>query len=82
VTAWRLSYAMPRPSRTATELEQMISDRIRANSVCPLLTVRVIRVDGRWDAFPGPIDRETYPDCLSDVIRVAAELRDAYDLVD
>jgi hypothetical protein len=60
----------------------MILAQIRAKRVCPLLTVRVIPVDGRWEAFPGPIDKEIYPDCLPDVIRVASELRDAYDLVD
>jgi hypothetical protein len=60
----------------------MILAQIRAKRVCPLLTVRVIPVDGRWEAFPGPIDKEIYPNCLSDVVRVAAELRAEYDLVE
>jgi hypothetical protein len=61
----------------------MIVAEVRANTVCrDALTVKVVRVDGRWDAFPGPIDKETYPDCLSVVIRIASELRTEYDLAE
>jgi hypothetical protein len=74
---------MSRQSRTATELEQMIVAQVRAYTACSHdFTVKVVRVDGRWDAFPGPIDKESYPDCLSVVIRVASELRADYDLVE
>jgi hypothetical protein len=74
---------MSRQSRTATELEQMIVAEVRANTACrDALTVKVVRIEGRWDAFPGPIDQETYPDCLSVVVRIASELRAEYDLAE
>jgi hypothetical protein len=61
----------------------MIIAQVRANTACRSdLTVKVVGVDGRWDAFPGPIDKETYPDCLPVVIRVASELRAEYDLAE
>jgi hypothetical protein len=70
-------------SRTAIELEQMIVAQVRANGACrDGLTVKVVRVDDRWDAFPGPIDRESYPDCVAVVTRVASELRAEYDLAE
>jgi hypothetical protein len=38
----------------------MIVAEVRANTACrDALTVKVVRVDGRWDAFPGPIRRPT-----------------------
>jgi hypothetical protein len=74
---------MSRQSRTASELEQMILAQVRANRVCPNdLSVRVIRVDGRWDAFPGPIDSENYSECLAAILRIASELRAEYDLAE
>jgi hypothetical protein len=61
----------------------MIVAEVRANTACrDDLTVKVVRVDDRWDAFPGPIDKETYPDCLSVIIRIASELRAEYDLAE
>ena len=69
--------------RTATELEQMIIAQVRASMACPAaLKVRVLRVDGRWDVFPGPIDKEAYPDCLPLMLEIANQLREAYDLVE
>jgi hypothetical protein len=61
----------------------MILAQVRANTTCrDALSVKVVRVDGRWDAFPGPIDKEIYPDCLSVVIRITSELRAEYDLAE
>jgi hypothetical protein len=61
----------------------MILAWVRASTACPHdLRVKVVRVDGRWDAFPGPIDKEAYPDCLAVIIRIASELRAEYDLAD
>jgi hypothetical protein len=74
---------MWRQSRTAIELEQMILAQVRAYATCPSdLRIRVVRVDGRWDAFPGPIDKDTYADCLPLIIRAASELRAIYDLAE
>jgi hypothetical protein len=61
----------------------MILAQVRAYATCPSdLRIRVVRVDGRWDAFPGPIDKEAYPDCLAAVIRIASDLRAEYDLAE
>ena len=61
----------------------MILAQVRANRACRHdLTVKVVRVDGRWEAFPGPIDKETYPDCLSVLITIASDLRAEYDLAE
>jgi hypothetical protein len=61
----------------------MIIAWARASTACPHdLRVKVVRVDERWDAFPGPIDKEAYPDCLPLVIRIASELRAEYYLAE
>jgi hypothetical protein len=74
---------MARPTKTASELEQMILTRVRDEMVCPTdLQVRVIRVGGRWDAFADVIDKEKHPDCLARVVLIASELRSRYDLAD
>jgi hypothetical protein len=70
---------MSRQGRTAIEFEQMIIAWVRASTACPR-DLRVKVVDGRWDAFPGPIDKEAYPDCLSVIIRIASAPRAEYDL--
>ena len=71
------------PTKTASELEQMILTRVRDEMVCPTdLQVRVIRVGGRWDAFADVIDKEKHPDCLARVVLIASELRSRYDLAD
>jgi hypothetical protein len=60
---------MATPTKTASELEQMILARVRDERVCPTdLQVRVIRVDGRWDAFVEVIDKAKHPDCLARVV--------------
>jgi hypothetical protein len=74
---------MPRPTKTASELEQMILARVRDEMVCPTdLQVRVIHVSGRWDAFAEVIDKAKHPDCLARVVLIASELRSRYDLAD
>jgi hypothetical protein len=61
----------------------MIVAEVRANTACRHdFTVKVVGINGRWDVIPGPIDKETYPDCLSVVIRIASELRAEYDLAE
>ena len=66
IASRRSDQTMSRASRTAIELEQMIVAQVRANNACRSdFTVKVVGINGRWDAFPGPIDKETYPDCLS-----------------
>jgi hypothetical protein len=74
---------MARPTKTASELEQMILARVRDEMMCPTdLQVRVIRVSGRWDAFSEVIDKAKHPDCLARVVLIASELRSRYDLAD
>jgi hypothetical protein len=74
---------MYRQTRTAPELEQMILALARASCECPPdLKLKVIRVDGRWDAFPEIIDKQAHPECLAAVVRIAAALRAEYDLAD
>ena len=74
---------MARPTKTASELEQMILARVRDEMVCPTdLQVRVIPVGGRWDAFAEVIDKAKHPDCLARVVVIASELRSWYDLAD
>jgi hypothetical protein len=77
------SAEMARPTKTASELEQMILARVRDEMVCPTdLQVRVIPVGGRWDAFAEVIDKAKHPDCLARVVVIASELRSWYDLAD
>jgi hypothetical protein len=77
------SAEMARPTKTASELEQMILARVRDEMVCPTdLQVRVIPVGGRWDAFAEVIDKDKHPDCLARVVVIASELRSWYDLAD
>jgi hypothetical protein len=74
---------MALPTKTSRELEQMILSRMRDEMICPAdLEVRVIRVDGKWDAFAEFIDKDQYPDCLARVVLFASELRSRYDLAD
>ncbi|SDS77755.1 hypothetical protein SAMN05444158_3171 [Bradyrhizobium canariense] len=61
----------------------MIVARVRDKMVCPAdLQVSVMRVDGRWDAFPEFIDKEKHPDCLARIVFAATELRTLYDLAE
>ena len=72
---------MERQTKTAPELEQMILSRLRAEMACPPdLQVRVIRVDGRWDAFPEFIEKGKHPECLARVVLIAEDVRTVYDL--
>jgi hypothetical protein len=74
---------MAMPTKTARELEQMILSRISDKGVCPAdLQVRVMRVDGKWDAFAEFIDKDQYPNCLAREVLFASELRSLYDLAD
>jgi hypothetical protein len=74
---------MALPTKTAPELEQMILSRMSDEGMCAAdLQVRVIRVDGKWDAFAEFIDKDQYPDCLARVVLFASELRSRYDLED
>jgi hypothetical protein len=74
---------MPRQTKSASQLEQMILARVRDEMICPEgLQVKVMKVDGRWDAFPEFIGKAKYPDCLAGVILIAAELRAHYDLAE
>ena len=60
---------MALPTKTASELEQMILSRMHDENVCPVdLQVRVMRVDGKWDAFAEFIDKDKYPDCLARLV--------------
>jgi hypothetical protein len=75
--------AMERQPKSAPELEQMILTRLRAEMTCPLdLQVKIIRVDGRWDAFPEFIDKDKQPECLARTVLITAEIRTAYDLAE
>ena len=47
-----------------------------------LLQIRVIRIDGRWDAFCEFIDKSKHPDCLARTVLIAADIRTVYDLAD
>jgi hypothetical protein len=72
---------MERQTKTAPELEQMILSRLRAEMACPPdLQVRVIRVEGRWDAFPEFIEKGKHPECLARVVLIAEDVRTVYDL--
>jgi hypothetical protein len=74
---------MIRPTKTASELEQMILARVRDERVCPTdLQVSVIRVGDRWDAFAEFIDKHKHPGCLARVVLIAEELRSRYELAD
>jgi hypothetical protein len=74
---------MARPTKTASELEQIILARVRDEMVCPTdLQVRVIPIGGRWDAFAEVIDKAKHPDCLARVVLIASELRTRYELAD
>ena len=72
---------MERETKTAPELQQMILSRLRVEMACPPdLQIRVIRVDGRWDAFSEFIDKDKHPECLARIVLIAAEIRTVYDL--
>jgi len=74
---------MERQTKTAAELEEMILSRLRAEMTCPPdLQIRVIRVDGRWDAFAQFIDKNKHPECLARTVLIAADIRAVYDLAD
>jgi hypothetical protein len=74
---------MERQTKSAPELEQMILSRLRAEMACPPdLQIRVIRVDGRWDAFSEFIDKAEHPECLARIVLIAADIRTVYDLAD
>ena len=74
---------MDRQPKTAPELEQMILSRLRGEMECPPdLRIKVIRVDGRWDAFTEFIDKAKHPECLARVVLIAADIRAVYDLAD
>jgi hypothetical protein len=63
---------MARPTKTASELEQMILARVRDEMVCPT----------DLQAFSEVIDKAKHPDCLARVVLIASELRSQYDLAD
>lgn len=72
---------MARRTKAASQLEQMILARVQDEMICPGdLQVKVLRVDGKWDAFPEFIGKAKYPDCLARVVLIATELRAHYDL--
>jgi hypothetical protein len=74
---------MERQTKPASELEQMILSRIRGEMECPPdLKIRVLKVDGRWDAFPEYIDKDKHPECLARIVLIAADIRTVYDLAD
>jgi hypothetical protein len=59
----------------------MILSRLRAEMTCPPdLQIRVIRVDGRWDAFSEFIDKGEHPECLARIVLITADIRAVYDL--
>jgi len=61
----------------------MILSRLRGEMTCPPdLQVKIIRVDGRWDAFSEYIYKDKHPQCLARIVLIAAELRTQYDLSD
>ncbi len=61
----------------------MILSRIRGEMECPPdLKIRVLKVDGRWDAFPEYIDKDKHPECLARIVLIAADIRTVYDLAD
>jgi hypothetical protein len=46
-----------------------ILSRMHDENVRPVdLQVRVMRVDGKWDAFAEFIDKDKYPDCLGRLV--------------
>ena len=72
---------MDRQTKTTPELEQTILSRLCAEMSCPPdLQVKVIRVDGRWDAFPEYIDKDKHPECLARTVLITADIRTVYDL--
>jgi hypothetical protein len=61
----------------------MILSRLRAEMTCPPdLQIRLIRVNGRWDAFSEFIDKDKHPECLARIVLIAADIRTVYGLAD
>ena len=59
----------------------MILSRLRAEMTCPPdLQVKVIRVVGRWEAFPESIDKDKHAECQARIVLIAEEIRTVYDL--
>jgi len=46
----------------------------------PDLQVKVIRVVGRWEAFPESIDKDKHAECQARIVLIAEEIRTVYDL--
>lgn len=75
---------MAKPSKTAIELQNMILERARENPICPPgMSVHVRRTHSSWgiDCVPPTIRKTAYAECCDLLARIAAELREEYDLV-
>jgi hypothetical protein len=74
---------MAKPQKTAAELERMILAEVQDFSICePGIKIKVVKIDGRWEAFSEFPDHEIHPDCVARVALIAAQIRTRFDLAD
>ncbi len=74
---------MAKASKTADELRDMILERARAERIFPpgmSVSVRRTRVSWGIDCVPPTIRKSAHADCCDLLTRIAAELREKYDL--
>ncbi len=74
---------MTKAAKTADELREMILDRARGERIFPPgMTVHIRRTRASWgiDCVPPTISKAAHVDCCDLLARIAAELRDEYDL--
>ena len=74
---------MAKAVKTADELRDMILDRARGEPIFPPgMSVHVRRTRASWgiDCVPPTISKSAHADCCDLLTRIAAELREQYDL--
>jgi len=74
---------MAKGVKTADELREMILERARGERIFPPgMSVQVRRTRAGWgiDCVPPTISKSAHTDCCDLLTRIAAELREEYDL--
>jgi hypothetical protein len=72
---------MPKPRKTAAELQKLIYAETKKSSVCPpAMTITILSKGHSWDARPNSKEDGAPVGCVSLVAGIAARLRDRYDL--
>jgi hypothetical protein len=74
---------MVKPTKTRDELRAMILAEIKGHPVCPPgmdVDVRQLKLSWAIDCIPPSAGRIAYADCLDLITKIAARLRNEFDL--